>query len=421
MKSIITLWLTIIAINVSLAQSGELQRLYAEAMEAREKGDIGKYYNDIMKAHEIHPYHQGILYQAGIAAVMNNKKSEALKFLKEAILIQSDFVIDIPELNSLKGTKEFEELKTIKSNASLVIINSDTAAIIKDRTLHIEGVAIASENIFYCGSIHKRKIVKIENGVVKDFTRSAQDGMCSVFGIKVDTKKKVLWASSSPMEEMENYNAMLPSAVFKYDLTSGKLLQKFLPENPSLQLVLGDLILGKKGEVYVSDSKSNLIFKVNETNGKLEQFFSSDDFWNVQGITLSDDNQYLFIADYIKGLFRLDLEKMELIQLTKKFDLTLKAIDGLSFYQNTLIAIQNYIKPMRVTQYSLNKEKDELTAYQIIDQNHPAFNEPTLGCVYDNTFYYVANSQWDAYDKDHNLKPVGELQDIVILKVDMKK
>jgi hypothetical protein len=223
------------------------------------------------------------------------------------------------------------------------------------------------------------------------------------------------------MEEMENYNSRLPSAVYKYDLNSGKLLKKFLPENPSLPLVLGDLTLSKKGEVYVSDSKSNLIFKVNESNGKLEQVFSSDDFWNLQGITFSDDDKFLFVSDYIKGVYRLEIDKMELIQLTKSFDLSLKAIDGLSFYKNTLIAIQNGIKPIRVTQYTLNKENDSLISYEILDQNNPAFNEPTLGCVYDNTFYYVANSQWSAYDKDHNIKPASELQDIVILKTDLKR
>jgi len=220
---------------------------------------------------------------------------------------------------------------------------------------------------------------------------------------------------------MENYNALQPSAVFKYDLRTGKLIKKFEPENPSLQLILGELTINTKGDVYTSDSKNNLIFKVNESTGKLEQFYSSDEFWNIQGITFSDDGNYLFIADYVRGIFRLSIDDMKLIQLTKDFDLSLKAVDGLSYYNNSLIAIQNFIKPMRVTQYRLNKEQDKLISATIIDQAHPAFNEPTLGSVYDNTFYYVANSQWSGYDKEHNIKPDKDLQDIVVLKVDLKK
>lgn len=406
---------------VAFTQTSELQQYYAQAMEARGKNDNAKFYDYIMKAHAIHPYHQGILYQAGIAAALNNKNGEAIKYLKEAVMIQADFVLDIPELNSLKGMKEFEQLKEIKKNASRTIINSDTAFVIKDRSLHLESITAANDNTFYGGSIHKRKIIKVENGTVSDFTKSEQDGLTSVFGVKVDQKRKILWACSSPMEEMQHYNAILPSAVFKYDLRTGKLLTKYLPENPSLQLVLGELALNKKGEVFVSDSKSNLIFKVNEATGKLEQFYSSDEFWNIQGITFSDDGEYLFIADYVKGIFRLNMKDLELSMLSKSFDLSLKAVDGLTFYNNTLVAIQNYIKPMRVTQYTLNDEQDKIIAYKIIDQSHPAFNEPTLGSVINGTYYYVANSQWGGYDDKHNIKPNDQLQDIVILKVDLKK
>lgn len=406
---------------VAFTQTSELQQYYAQAMEARGKNDHAKYYEYIMKAHAIHPYHQGILYQAGIAAALNNKNAEAIKYLKEAIMIQADFVLDIPELNSLKGMKEFEQLKEIKKNASKTIITSDTAFVIKDRSLHLESITAVNENTFYGGSIHKRKIIKVENGVVSDFTKSEQDGLTSVFGVKVDQKRKILWACSSPMEEMQHYNAILPSAVFKYDLRTGKLLAKYLPENPSLQLVLGDLTLNKKGEVFVSDSKSNLIFKVNEATGKLEQFYSSDEFWNIQGITFSDDDEYLFIADYVKGIFRLSMKDLKLSMLSKSFDLSLKAVDGLTYYNNTLVAIQNYIKPMRVTQYTLNDDQDKIIAYKIIDQSHPAFNEPTLGSVFNDTYYYVANSQWSGYDDKHNIKPKDQLQDIVILKVDLKK
>lgn len=420
MKHIFIVIYFLIALTAAHAQSGDLQQFYTQAMEAHSQGNAAKFYEYILKAHDIHPYHQGILYQAGIAAALNNKKTEAINFLKEALLIQSDFVIDIPELSSLKDTKEFAELKEIKNNASKVIIGSDTALVIKDRSLHLESIT-ASEKEFYGGSIHKRKIIKVENGMVSDFTKEGQDGLTSVFGVKVDEKRKVLWASSSPVEQMEQYNALTPSAVFKYDLKTAKLITKYEPEDSTLQLVLGELAMDKKGNIFASDSKSNLIFKANESTGKLEQFYSSEEFWNLQGITFSEDGDYLFIADYIKGIFRLSLKDMRLILLTKNIDLSLKGIDGLYFYDNSLIAIQNGINPMRVTRYQLNPGQDKLMSYTILDQRHPAFNEPTLASIHNNTLYYVANSQWSGYDKEHKIKPDNSLQDIVVLKVELKK
>jgi tetratricopeptide (TPR) repeat protein len=416
------LWILLLGFSCHLtAQTNELQQYYTEAMAAFQRGESEKFYELILKAYKIHPYHQGILYQAGIAAAMNNHKQEAIRFLKEAILIQSDFVLSIPELKVLQGDPEFEKLKQIQQEESRPIITSDTAFVLTDRLLHLESIAAGeSAGTFYCGSIHERKIVKIVNGKTEDFTSEGQDGLCSVFGIKVDFRKKILWASSSPVPEMNNYQALLPSGVYAYDIRSRKLLQSYLPENQSLELVLGDLTLSRKGDVYVSDSKNNLIFHVNQSSGKLEQFYSSDEFWNLQGITMSDDGKYMFISDYIKGLFRLDMERLKLVPIAKSFDLSLKSVDGLSYYNNSLIAIQNYLKPMRVTQYFLNREQDKLISYRIIDRKHPAFNEPTLGCTDDDYFYYIANSQWEGYGEDHQIKPYDQLQDIIVLKAKLK-
>lgn len=76
---------------------------------------------------------------------------------------------------------------------------------------------------------------------------------------------------------------------------------------------------------------------------------------------------------------------------------------------------------MRSAIYTLNTNQDELIAYEIIDRAHPAFNEPTIGCITNDTFYYVANSLWSGYTKEQKLKPESELQDVVILKTDLKK
>jgi WD40 repeat protein len=302
-----------------------------------------------------------------------------------------------------------------------MIVHSDTAFIVKDRSLHLESVAAGeSKNIFYLGSIHKRKIIRVnEKGVIKDFTVSAQDGLCSVFGIKVDRASNVLWACSSPMAEMENFDSAATSGVYKYDIKSGKLLARFTPDEKK-EYVFGDLTLAPDGKVFISDSKNNIIFTVNESTGKLDNYFNSKEFWNLQGLTFTDDGKYLFIADYIKGLFRLDTKDKTLIQLTQQFDISTKSIDGLTYYNNSLIGIQNSVYPMRVTQYILNPGKDQLFSYKIIDSAHPAFNEPTIGCLVKDTFYYVANSLWSGYSEKHELKPADQLQDVVILKASLK-
>jgi sugar lactone lactonase YvrE len=394
-----------------------LQTYVGQAREAYKAKDYKKFYELIIEANKIHPYHQGILYQSGLAAALNNKPDEAVAFLKKAVNIKADYDLTSPDLASLQENPAFQKLKSLQQELQKKIITSDTAFVIKDRTAHIESITGGeSPNTFYLGSIHKRKIITVDaKGKAVDFTKPGQDGLASVFGVKVDQKKKVLWACSSPMREMENYDSAVASAVFKYDLKNKKLLTKFSTAKKQ-EYVFGDLTLDPNGNVFVSDSKNNIIFAVNEKSGMLDEYFTSDEFWNLQGITFSDDGTVMFIADYIKGIFKLDMKTKQLAFLKSSFDASLKSIDGLTYYKNSLIAIQNAIMPMRVTQYFLSSSQDVLTDYKIIDRAHPAFNEPTIGCVDGNNFYYVANSLWSGYTDDQKQKPESELQDVIILK-----
>jgi len=52
----------------------------------------------ISKANELHPYHQGALYYRGVAAALTNRPAEAVKFLREAILINAQFDLGIEDL-----------------------------------------------------------------------------------------------------------------------------------------------------------------------------------------------------------------------------------------------------------------------------------------------------------------------------------
>ena len=409
--------------QIATGQEKNLQYYYSQAREAQKTGDHTTFHEMISKANELHPYHQGIMYYRGLAAALTNRPEESIQFLREAILIDATYNLQTEELKSLSSHNDFKALLQLQQELKQPIVHADTAWVMHDRTLHPESVAAGETNgVFYLSSVHRRKIVKVDQKRnVTDFTTPGQDGMTSVLGVKVDQSKKILWACSSPMKEMQHYDTIAGAAVFKYDLKIGKLLARYAPEIQKQGFSFGDLILNKQGEAFISDSQNNIVFKVNEVTGKLEVYFTSDEFWNIQGIAFSENEEFLFISDYIKGIYRLNTKTKELIQLLREPLISLKSVDGLHWYKNSLIAIQNGVKPMRVMRYILNPALDKVVNYQIIDHNHPAFNEPTNGCIIGDTFYYVANSQWAGYDDQHNLKPADQLQDIVILKTDLSK
>ena len=420
MKNIILLVLLIIATGV-WAQPKTLAGYYEQATAAYKKGDYPLYYEMIMGANKIHPYHQGILYEVARAAALVNKPDEAMKYLSKAVHIDASFDMANPDFKSLINRADYKALLNTQKDLKAPVIHSDTASIIHDRQLHVETVAPGEvPGKFYLASVRQRKIVSIDkDGAVKNFTTTGQDGLAAVLGLRIDPYRQVLWACSSPMEEMEQTATPGQSAVYKYDLKTKKLIKKYPLADPDMSCVFGDMCSDQKGGFFVSDSKNNIIFRTNERTGITDDFFTSPLFWNIQGIALAPGGTYLFIADYIKGVFRLNVATKELIQLSWEGEGSLKSIDGLLFYKNSLIAIQNGLNPMRVTRYFLNDTMDKLTSQLVIDNNHPAFNEPTNGYVAGDVLYYVAKSQWSGYDDAHAIKQADQLQDIVILKADL--
>lgn len=414
--------LLLLLVTVSAtAQSPEVNRYLNEARLAVTNKDYPLAYEKLTKAHALHPYHQAILYNLGVMAAATGHPDESIDYLKKALHINAGYKLDVPQLATLKDRSDFQALLELQTQLQQVVTNSDTAAVLKDRILHAECVTVDSKTgTMYIGSVRKRKIVAIDkDGKASDFTSSGENEMTAVLGLRLDGHGKFLWACSSPMEEMEGNDSLPPSYVFKFDLATRKLIAKYEPQVKTGH-VFGDLAIAPDGRVFVSDTRTNEIYRVNEATKKLEKFFADTEFWNIQGISFSDDGKFLFVSDYIKGPYRLELATKKLVKLQTQVENSLKGIDGMLFYKGSLLALQNGTSPLRAMHFKLNATMDTIVGAEIIDQGRGELNEPTQGALVGNDFYYVATSQWGGYDQNKLPKAPKDLEDIVILKYVLK-
>jgi hypothetical protein len=216
--------------------------------------------------------------------------------------------------------------------------------------------------------------------------------------MKADAKEEYLWVATSAMPEMENFSKELEgkAEILKVNLKTRQIVKRYTIEGNH---VFGDLLVTKNNVVYVSDSAKPLLYKIE--NDEIKPFVSfENEGLNLQGITMNDQEDQLFVADYLKGIAVVDMKTLAKKWLTLPEGTIGKGIDGLVFYKNKLIAIQNGITPIKLTQFNLNKAQTEIESYRLLDNNRPEFDEPALATMVGKKLYFFANSPWKAYDKN---------------------
>ncbi|HVG34103.1 MAG TPA: hypothetical protein VM911_13525 [Pyrinomonadaceae bacterium] len=409
----------------SVLAQGEQARDYRyyveQATKTYKEKNYSAYLENMKMALELRPNHPRLMYNlAGAHALLGNKR-EALLWLSRVAGMGMIYRAERDtDFDSLKESPEFKAiLKKFEEN-KLPINHSSTAFTIPEKGLITEGIAYdPSSETFYISSVRKRKILSVgKDGAPKNFA-TERDGLWSVLGMKVDAGRRRLWVTSAAVPQMENYREEENgrAAIFKFDLASGKLLKKYeLPNRPDKHL-LGDLVINSAGDVFATDSVSPAIYRIDHGKDELELFIKGEPFVSAQGLDFSEDEDELFVADYSRGVFVIDLRTKKYFNLAPAPDSTLLGIDGLYFYKHTLIGTQNGTNPQRIIRLHLSKNYKSVERLEILEANNPLFDEPTLGVRVKDTFYYIANSQWESVNNKGELAPAEKLREPVILKV----
>lgn len=296
---------------------------------------------------------------------------------------------------------------------------------IADSELIPEGIAYDPHTrTFYIGSTYKRKIVSVDSkGVARDFTTEAQEGLLGVLGMKVDAERRWLWAiSSNAGSEMPGKglgaDCLGCSEVFKYDLRTGRLVKKYALHNRPDNHFLNDLTINSGGDVFMTDTMTGNIYLISRGKDELELFADLGRQAFPNGIDLSGDEKELFVAAS-DGIRVINLRDRRIRTLKLPDAASHVIIDGLYFYQGSIITIQPFAERRKLVRYALDKTANAITGAEVIEAEHPLFNQPTTGVIVGNNFYYLANSQLQLFRRLY--KPgesfdKGQLVDVVVLR-----
>lgn len=286
--------------------------------------------------------------------------------------------------------------------------NVEVAFRISEKDLIPEGIAYdATSKSFFVSSIHKNKIIRIDDHhKVTDFIKSGKEGIGQALGMKVSQGK--LWVCSNTVKG----NAQDQSMVHVFDLASGDLVSKWMLP-PGETHLFNDLVVDSRGNAIVSDSDYGAIYRVSLKSSNVELLIKDDRLQYANGITIAPDDGV--IVNTFKGFFKINTITLAMTALPFP-NYYVIGIDGLCFYKQSLVGIQNVTYPASINQYQLNATFDKIENARVLVADHALFDVPTTGVIVDDWFYFIANSQMNNLEKDKIINP-SRLKDVLIMKI----
>jgi sugar lactone lactonase YvrE len=273
------------------------------------------------------------------------------------------------------------------------------------------------------GSVREGKIYRVGNdGKLQDFIApNAENGLWSVYAMATDAAGENLYVASTSSVyfkdfKQEDYGK---AGVFKFRMSDGKLLGKYLLTPDNQVRTLSTIAVGKNGEVFVADGVRNLIYRLD--GGALKLMVENPKLTSLRGLAVSGDGKTLYFADYSLGLFGVDLSAGKAFDVDYSPEtLVLGGIDGVYWYDGALVVIENGMSPKRIMRLKLDPAGRKVVAAMPLDVENTAFGLPTYGTTDGDALYFVANSQKNEYDAYGVVKDASKLEPTRIFKSNMR-
>lgn len=239
----------------------------------------------------------------------------------------------------------------------------------------------------------------------------------ALFGMAADPRRNRLWVAETFGGGLPGQSGATHTGLLEIELSSGRLIARHPAVEDGRKRMLGDVVLGRDGSVYASDSASGGIYRLKPKRVQIELLVDTG-LKSPQGLVLSADGSALLLADYPTGLHRLDLATGKIEALAGNSD-RLRGVDALTRAGPDLVATQNGGSPNRVLRIRLSADERAVRAVEILAEGG-ATDDLSLGTMIGKNFVFVAHSQWSAVEADGAVTqgaPPATLSSLIVLPV----
>lgn len=361
------------------------------------------------------PGYPAALFTLALAQTLNSDHVGSLETLQILTAKGVDFgATEQDAFAALKGLDEWAAYEAGVDDLLAPTGSAEVVATYPESQFVPEGIAIDNDGELLIGSIHTGRLVRLSRTPEVLLERGES---WSIFGMRFHADGS-LWFASAAVPQLDGVgDEEGQTGLFRIDASSGDITRAaILPQYQKAQ-VLGDLVIADENVLYTTDSLTGAIYRYYVDSNEFETLIESGRLRSPQGLALSANGNFLYVADYVSGLHRVSLQDQSMAKVRVPADVSDYGIDGLYRYGNELIAIQNGSRPNKVLALQLDGDGMAVISSRLLAANLEQFDEPTLGVVKGDDFYFVANSHWNRFDREHKL-PDG-LSGPVILKLSL--
>jgi sugar lactone lactonase YvrE len=392
--------------------------LYNAAVAAADTSDYAAYGDKMKQALALAPGHPALMRHVARAMAAQGRPDEAVAWLRRVVAAGADLgLADDEYFAPLRGREDFQRLLEEVELHRQPLGKATLAYSLEPRDMLPEGIAYdPEEDCFYVGSIRYGKIFRVSRaGRSSEF--AAPEGMEGVLGLRVDARRRQLWAVASYMPGVEAYRKERDgeAGVYRFDLDNGAFLARYPLSNTDARHNLNDVVVSKRGTAYITDGYTGAIYTIDPTRDRLEVLLEPGSTYGPNGIALSADERRLYVSQYSLGVVVCDLERGTVEPMRYPEDVVVCGVDGLYLYRGSLVAIQNFLGMQQVSQFYLDGAGEAITGGRVLVRQDPHMMDPTTGALVGDHLFFIANSQLPRVGQDGSSPPPDVFDDTYIL------